>query len=320
MPLVYFSVIIPLYNKAMHVHRALRSVAAQVFRDYEVIIVDDGSSDGSAEVVEKLLQPGWQLLRQENRGVSAARNRGAEASQGEYLCFLDADDEWHPRYLSCMHDLINAFPGCGMYGANYAQATPEQENDDFAASVISCFRGRRCQLFRDWLIRNPMNSDSVIIPNAVFRSLGGFQVGQKYYEDATLMFKIAAEYPVTVTDQVLTRYYVGLEESANARMQQERPLYPGYLPFLLEARKRPRAGFWLRFFTMVELFVLFGGHVYLRQYERNLSLFDEFPELASSWHRAIYYEPRWRWLVRVPIVGVLKTRGLLLRLFRRWYV
>ena len=313
----FFSVIVPLYNKAEHVHRALCSVGAQSCRDYEVIIVDDGSTDGSAEVAGTMLQPGWRLIRQENGGVSAARNRGAAEARGEFLCFLDADDEWHPQYLEHMQAMIRQHPSVGMYGANYVRVLPGQESDSFATSVIADCRSFRCNLFRQWMIRNPMNSDSVIIPREVFWEIGGFEVGQRYYEDATLMFKIAAEYPVVITDTVLTRYYVGLEKSANARMQQERPLFPGYLPFLLQVRREQSdADFWLRLFTRVEVFVLLAGNVYHRLYERNRSILERFPEIASGWRTAVYYTPRWRRMMRLPLVLGLKTRGLLLRLVR----
>jgi len=96
---VRVSVIVPLYNKAPYVRRALDSVAAQTFGDFELIVVDDGSTDEGASVVESFGDGRVRLIRQENTGPGAARNRGINEARGEVLAFLDADDEWLPTYL-----------------------------------------------------------------------------------------------------------------------------------------------------------------------------------------------------------------------------
>ena len=107
-----FSVIIPLYNKAPYVHKAVQSVLSQTFSDYEVIIVDDGSKDNSAEIVLQVIEghENCRLLKQENAGVSMARNNGVAASHGDYLCFLDADDWWEPTFLEEMDKFVSEFP------------------------------------------------------------------------------------------------------------------------------------------------------------------------------------------------------------------
>src|SRR5581483_12146947 len=91
------SVIIPTYNRRDFVREAIASVLAQAYQDFEVIIVDDGSQDDTHAVIQEF--PGVRYIYQENRGVSAARNRGVTVSQGEFLAFLDSDDIWRPRKL-----------------------------------------------------------------------------------------------------------------------------------------------------------------------------------------------------------------------------
>ena len=116
-----FSVIIPLYNKAPYVAKAIGSVLAQTFTDYELIIVNDGSKDDSSTIAAQAIEghDNCRLFSQENAGVAVARNNGVAASQGEYLCFLDADDWWEPSFLEEMLRLIAEFPDAGIYGTNY---------------------------------------------------------------------------------------------------------------------------------------------------------------------------------------------------------
>ena len=116
-----FSVIIPLYNKASYVAKAIGSVLDQTYDDFELIVVDDGSKDDSAEIASRAIE-GYEkchLLKQKNAGVSMARNKGVGMSHGEYLCFLDADDWWESMFLEEMEKLIDEFPGAGIYGTNY---------------------------------------------------------------------------------------------------------------------------------------------------------------------------------------------------------
>src|SRR5437867_3735627 len=94
------SVIIPLFNKAPYIARALTSVAAQTNRDFDVMVIDDGSTDDGPRIVEAFNDLPIRLINQKNAGPGAARNRGLELAQGELVAFLDADDEWLPNYLS----------------------------------------------------------------------------------------------------------------------------------------------------------------------------------------------------------------------------
>src|SRR3954469_10712247 len=93
------TVIIPLYNKAAYIKRALDSVLAQTFSGFELIVIDDGSTDGGGAIVARCDDPRVRLIRQENAGPAQARNHGIDEASGELVAFLDADDEWMPRYL-----------------------------------------------------------------------------------------------------------------------------------------------------------------------------------------------------------------------------
>src|SRR4030095_7898994 len=93
------SIIVPLYNKAPYVRRALESIAAQSLSDFEVIVIDDGSTDDGAAIVAGYSDARYRLIRQANAGPGAARNTRIAHSPGEFIEFLDADDEWLPSYL-----------------------------------------------------------------------------------------------------------------------------------------------------------------------------------------------------------------------------
>ncbi|WP_200977035.1 glycosyltransferase family A protein [Echinicola sp. 20G] len=114
-----FSVIIPLYNKAPYICRAIDSVLQQSFKDFEVIVVNDGSTDGGAEMVTHKFQDQIQVLHQSNKGVSVARNAGIAEASGVYIAFLDADDYWHPAYLAVVDSIIQLHPEIGLIGTKY---------------------------------------------------------------------------------------------------------------------------------------------------------------------------------------------------------
>ena len=104
-----FSVIIPLYNKSHTIERALKSVLNQTYKNFEAIIVDDGSTDNGIEIVNKYTSDARiKILKQKNQGVSIARNEGVKNSLYQYIAFLDADDEWEKDYLETVLKIANA--------------------------------------------------------------------------------------------------------------------------------------------------------------------------------------------------------------------
>lgn len=143
------SIVIPLYNKEKSIVATLQSVLAQTYTDYEVIIVDDGSTDGSADIVREYVRTlqiddfKIQFLSQDNAGVSAARNRGIWEARGEYVTFIDADDLWASDYLETLVSLIKDFPNAGLYAIGYrvinSPTMPSREQID--AVNKNAFRG-----------------------------------------------------------------------------------------------------------------------------------------------------------------------------------
>lgn len=206
-----FSVIIPLYNKAPYVAKAIRSVLAQSFKDYELIVIDDGSKDESADIAQQVIEghTNCRLICQENAGVSIARNNGVAVSQGEYFCFLDADDWWEPSFLEEMSRLIEEYPEAGIYGTNYTIVN-ETKHKTRVASVgvgVGFEKGyiNYCQVYAKTLIM-PLTSISVAIPRLIFYETGGFPLGIKLGEDFLLWIQIALKHKVAFLNKPLAYY------------------------------------------------------------------------------------------------------------------
>lgn len=206
-----FSVIMPLYNKAPYVAKAIGSVLAQTISDYEMIIVDDGSKDGSGEIAERMIEGNdhCKLIRQKNAGVSVARNNGVAASRGDYLCFLDADDWWEPTFLEEMKILIEEFPDAGIYGTNYTIIKEIKHKtrianigfeDGFERGYINY-----CRAYADTMYM-PLWTGAICIPRDVFIEQGGFPNGIKLGEDFLLWIKIALAHDVVFLNKPLAYY------------------------------------------------------------------------------------------------------------------
>lgn len=206
-----FSVIIPLYNKEPYVAKAIQSVLAQTFSDFELIVVDDGSRDNSAEMASQAIEghENCQLIRQENAGVSMARNNGVMASHGDYLCFLDADDWWDPAFLEEMSKLIEEFPEAGIYGTNYTIVNETKHktrvakigvDDGFEKGYINYCKAYASTMYM------PLTSISVAIPKTVFDEEGGFPQGIKLGEDFMLWIHIALKNKVAFLNKPLAYY------------------------------------------------------------------------------------------------------------------
>ena len=118
----FFTVILPLYNKEKFVENTLKSILNQTFTDYEVLIVNDCSTDESVEIIKPYLSESIKLLEHSvNKGLSASRNTGIKNAKTNYITFLDADDLWKPTFLETIYQLITNFPEAKIFGTNYEE-------------------------------------------------------------------------------------------------------------------------------------------------------------------------------------------------------
>ena len=187
------SIIIPLYNKADSIANALDSIFAQTYQDFEVIVVDDGSTDGGANIVEQYSKPRIRLIRQQNAGVSAARNRGIAEAKGEHVSFLDADDEWMPQFLEEIIALQNEFPECMAQATNYTFNSNGVKSSTILRKLP--FKGEHGVLSNYFEVAScshpPVCSICVCIKRELLEEIGGFPIGIKSGEDLLTWARIA---------------------------------------------------------------------------------------------------------------------------------
>lgn len=219
MPPPKFSVVIPLYNKEASVSRAIDSVLRQSFRDFEIVVVDDGSTDGGAAVVARFADDRIRLIRKPNGGVSSARNRGVAESRGQVIAFLDADDAWRPDFLEVIAGLAARHPSAGAYGTSFEIVEPDGRR---RVSRVAALRGREdgdvlvADYFEQALSGFVLWSSAAAVPKTTFEDVGGFPLGVSLGEDLDMWLRIGARYPVAVSGYVGSVYHKDAGNRADA--------------------------------------------------------------------------------------------------------
>jgi len=226
------SIIIPLYNKAPYVRRALDSIAAQTFADFEAIVVDDGSTDDSAAIVENYSDARFRLIRQSNAGPGAARNMGIAQARGEFIAFLDADDEWLPHYLyESVRLLESSSPEVASVTSGYIEHPSGKSTEDLWRK-----RGITDGVHRVQPDTEPalvvsmlayMSPCSTLTRAEVIRRRGGFYDLRKcaFGEDAFLWLKVLLNETVAFNLKPLVQFHreaSGLSKNLNG----SRPIEP----------------------------------------------------------------------------------------------
>lgn len=191
------SVVIPTFNRAHMVCQAVESVLAQDFTDYELIVVDDGSTDDTASVLEKHT-PRIKIVRQSHRGVSAARNTGIDASHGRWIAFLDSDDLWLPRKLSVQFDFFQTHPEARIcqteeiWVRNGVRVNPKRRHRKPSGMIFE----RSLQLCL-------VSPSAVMMRRELFDTLGRFDQRLPACEDYDLWLRISCRYPIYRIDTPL---------------------------------------------------------------------------------------------------------------------
>lgn len=222
-PLV--SVIIPNYNYAHYLREALDSVLAQTYPRVEIIVIDDGSRDDSKDVIRSYGER-VRLIEQKNQGVSAARNRGVEASSGELIAFLDADDVWMPAKLELqvqriLEDAEIGLVHCGL-----------EEIDSSGRSLGIRLEGMEGSVSKEILLFDRAvilgAGSTALVPRQTFDAVGGFDTRLSTSADWDFCYRVAHRQPVAFVSEALVRYRVhGVNMHSNIKLM-ERDMLLGY--------------------------------------------------------------------------------------------
>ncbi|MFL5906775.1 MAG: glycosyltransferase family 2 protein [Solirubrobacterales bacterium] len=212
------SVVIPTYNSARYLVEAVRSVLAQTFEDLEVIVVDDGSTDDTASVIDGI-DPRVRYVRQENSGVSVARNNGVAESSARYVAFLDADDTWVPEKLTKQVEALRANPG---YRLCYTAFTVT----DSELKPIEVRRPRQRGTALETLLLHGNfvggGSSTVLCEREVFTKAGGFDPSLSQCADWDMSVRLAALTDFLYLDEALVNYRQhGMNMSSDPRLLED---------------------------------------------------------------------------------------------------
>lgn len=206
---IKFSIIIPLYNKVSVIADTLQSVLTQDYSQYEIVVVDDGSTDGSAEVVKNLNDRRIRLFQIPNGGVSHARNYGAQQAQNRWLMFLDGDDLFKPGTLNEFARLITKYPYDEVFLAKYV-STDDKKYGGFTGKREGIYENTMSAIWHKRFNAHPGNT---VCSKEAFSKTGGFDERMSYYEDWEFGVKLLLQYRVVFTPFVCMEYVVANNEA-----------------------------------------------------------------------------------------------------------
>lgn len=230
------SIVIPLYNKEGCILKTIQSAINQTCTDYELIVVNDGSTDNGTKIVEDYPDTRIRLINKENGGVCSARNRGIQEAKGEYIAMLDADDLWDIQYLEEQVRMIHDFPDAAMWSINYAETRNGKIVRRVPTGLPDGYRGYVEHYFEmPERVSDLFHPSSTIVKKEVFDKIGMFDERIKYAEDSDLWFRINAVYKTAFYDRYMVSYQVDAENRAMTRRRDLRY----FLPYYVDKYKEP---------------------------------------------------------------------------------
>ena len=201
----FFTIIIPLYNKENFIESTLKSVLNQSFIDFEILIINDGSTDKSEEKVLKFKDTRIHYFYKKNGGVSAARNFGIAKAQSDYITFIDADDYWYPNFLQEMFENIGRFPELRVFSA----ALEVETSKKVIPSSYSIVKTGDCEIvnyFEASFQETVICTSCAVFHKSVFEKTGNFDIQLKSGEDTDMWIRIGLNYRILFSWKILARY------------------------------------------------------------------------------------------------------------------
>jgi len=209
----FFTVIIPLYNKEKYIENAIKSVLDQTFTDFEILIVDDFSSDKSAVIASKFESEKVQLIYHEkNCGLSATRNTGIKKANSNYITFLDADDLWKSTFLESIFQLIQNFPEALIFGTNYEEIWDTViKNPRNGSEILPINFTGYINFFKINVKQGIYNHGSVCFHKEVYEKVGFYNEKINFSEDLDFNIRANYNFKLAYTNSIQMRYFMQTE-------------------------------------------------------------------------------------------------------------
>lgn len=212
MDLEGISVVVPLYNKEKFIERTINSILKQTYQKFEIIVIDDGSTDSSIEIVKNINDHRIVLKQQENAGVSVARNNGVNSAMYEYIAFLDADDEWYPNHLEELCKLVQKFPDANLWVSGYERSTQKNQSlDEYKIYKLEEYLTDRLRGIRiAW-------TSAVLVSKVQFLKKSGFMPNHNHGEDQALWLDLVSTGYIAKSYRITAKYNI-YDDSLSSRL------------------------------------------------------------------------------------------------------
>ncbi len=304
-----FSVVIPLYNKEAHISETIESLLNQSFSDFEVLVVDDGSTDNSLEVAKKYESDRIRVLTKQNGGTASARNLGINKARGTHICFLDADDYWLPHFLDTIDELITEFPQAGIYCAAYTFMKSGRQyhpgwhglpSDEESFLVPDYFQST---LYGEQVA----TTSSACVPIKVFEDVGPFDQTMRHTEDQELWNRIAMKYRVAFHTKLSAVYRQDAQNMKTKRVPKHEIEFAAKLQQQLDNGQVPEEKqevakkiIAANLIGLASLNLLSGDKKTARKFLSDPRT-NNFPERKKAWEKLLPLPPfiiRWMYALR----------------------
>lgn len=295
---MFFSIVIPLYNKSYSIKKCINSVLSQSYEKFEIIIVNDGSTDDSLSKIQELYSTEInneviKIINQQNQGVSVARNQGVFVSKYDYVCFLDADDEWKPWFLDSIKKLIEDYPLAVLYCLQHETQVGIRVPKRNHSYYIDGFRGYVQNFYRASLLGSIANSSKVCLKKEVFNKIGGFPENFKSAEDLYVWMEIARHSKIAFQNTVSVRINIISDQSRDNRSQS----IPYIFNYYSEQVNYNKLSFWSKFYLRKVYLAHLNATIKNRNYISALEQIETGRELFP--------------IISAPIKLVVQTRKAL---------
>lgn len=226
----FFSVLISLYNKEHFIKSTLESVLAQTFQDFEIIVVNDGSTDGSEAVVNSFSDHRIKYFKQVKKGASAGRNAAISEASGKYFALLDADDLWKENYLDTINQLISSHPNQKVFATAVTIETPNGKiRSVYSIKNITDGGVYTVDYFESSYINTLLTSSSTVVHPSVFDKTGTYDTSIKSGQDTDLWIRIGIHYKIVFINLPLVIYRYEKESLSNKiRRAVDKPQFDNY--------------------------------------------------------------------------------------------